>query len=483
MLAADEVLQKRGVPATKEGIEARAAMQSRHDKAKGTFDGLMKSIIKNAEIRLSGGGLPHTGATPRATLLNAADTALKRLYPQWQIADSDRWGQTLAKVREGNARAWAEVGYNGDIDKHPVAAQVLSFVGAGKKGLDVLKHFRAAPFGWTQEMVHASLLGLLDSQHLSATAGGSPRTMAEISIAQIGQTEFRRENITLTLVQKSAIRKLLQDFKLPAASDNLPAQCEAIAPLLRRAAQQSSGDAPAPIMPALHDLATIENNSGNALALEVFNLKDILLAHWNEWQARATLLEAKLPRWDEWTQLLDLAPELEALDGPRATRDAMKTNRSLLDEPDPVTPVWNETITALRTALEKAFQEFGDAQQNEFARLQLNTLWNKLDDSAQTALLSKHGLVPVAAPPASNAAQLAGSLRACSLGNWKTRAAALSAGADAAIDEAAKLLAPKSVRLTLPSAHIESSAQIGDYLDEVRGQIEAELAKGNSVLM
>ena len=240
----------------------------------------------------------------------------------------------------------------------------------------------------------------------------------------------------------------MQELGAPFGGDNLPAQCEAVAPLLRRAAQKSGGQAPAPEVPAMHELAPLEGSGGNALALEVFDAREVLLARFKEWSARGARLEARLPRWDEWTRLLDLAPELETLDGPRQTRDAMRTNRSLLSDPDPVTPAWNETLDALRVALEGAHRAFGQAQHSEIERLESHALWARLDASTRESLLLKHGLAPVAAPASSGAGQIAAALRACSLANWKTRAAALGAGASAALGEAAQLLAPKSVKLS-----------------------------------
>lgn len=482
-LAASEVLQTRGMPTTREGEEARASMQSRLARERKALDGLLQQVVKSAEIRLSGGGLPHPGATPRATLLNATSTALTRLFPEFDQGDSDRWGQTLQKVRDGNTNAFAQVGYNGDLEKHPVAAKVLSFVGAGKKGLEVVKHFKASPFGWPQDAIHSALLALLASQHLSATLGGSPRTVAQIDTPQIGGTEFRRENITLTLPQKSAIKKFLTDLGLPAGGDNLAAQCESVAPLLRKIAGQSGGEAPAPLAPALHELAALEGNSGNALALEIYNSRDTLLPLWKSWTERAHKIEARLPRWNEWNDLLDAEPNLGTLGGARAVRDAMKSNRSLLDDPDPVTPAWNDTVAELRQALEEAHAAYEATRQSELTRLESNTLWGKLDQDTCTKLLVSHGLASVAAPVVSDAKSLAVSLRTCSLENWKTRAAALRSQADAALADAAKMLAPKAVQITLDSVHIESSDQIDDYLHNLRIQIEAELARGNSVMI
>ena len=483
LLAADEVLQARGLPTTREGEEARTAMQSRLNRERATLDGLLKGVVKSADFRLSGGGTPAPGAGARATLLNAADVALKRLFPEWDKADHDRWGLILPKIREGNAAAFAGVNYNGDIEKHPVCAHVLSFVGSGRKGLEIVKHFKAAPYGWPQDAIHAALLALVQSQHLSATSGGSPRTVRQIETAQIGQTEFRRENITLTLPQKVEIRKFLTALGLPASGDNLPVQCQAVAPLLREAAFKAGGEAPAPLSPTLPLLAALEGNTGNALALEIYNERATLLPLWESWTAQAQNITARLPRFREWSALLDAEPDLPALAPALAARDAMKVNRSLLDDPDPITSYRNDTLATLRAALDAAHAEHEAARQIQIARLQASSLWQKLDESTQTTLLAAHGLNAVSAPPKADARAIGESLRAVSLGSWKTRAAALRAQADAALDAAAALMAPKSVKIALPSIHIESSDQIESYLDDLRARIETELTKGCSVVI
>lgn len=59
------------------------------------------------------------------------------------MGDSPNWGTVWRKAKEGNANALSVVNYAGDPDNHPVASQVMSYIGAGKKGADVLAHFGA----------------------------------------------------------------------------------------------------------------------------------------------------------------------------------------------------------------------------------------------------------------------------------------------------------------------------------------------------
>lgn len=482
-MAAEEVLQTRGVPTTREGEEAKAAMESRRSRERANLDALLGAVVRSADVRLSGGVVPPVGASLRATVLNAAEAALTRLFPEWSKADHDKWATVLTKAREGNASAFAAVGFTGDVEKHPIAGEVLRFVGSGKRGLDIKKALQASPYGWPQDAIYAALLALVGSQHLSASHSGRTRTVQQIETSQIGQTEFRRENITLSLPQKTAIKKLLFDFGLAVTNENLLDGCKQVAPLLEDKARRSGGDAPAPSVPTLHELAPLEANTGNALALEIYNSKDRLLELWNQWSARADGIAERLPRWNEWNALLDAAPNEPTLESARGVRDAMKRNRSLLDEPDPLTPVWNETLDALGKALDTAHAAYERARINEIERLQANTLWNDLDESKRNSLLARHELNSVPAPEHGDAHQLAASLRACSLASWRTRAAALHAHANAALAEAAQELAPKAVRLALPSAHIESAAQIDEFLETLRGEIEAELARGHSVLI
>ena len=76
---------------------------------------------------------------------DSANSALERLFPQFSEADHANWGQVVTRARAGDVGALSQVGYPGDVTKHPICRRVLDLIGAGKKGKDVQEHFQSLP--------------------------------------------------------------------------------------------------------------------------------------------------------------------------------------------------------------------------------------------------------------------------------------------------------------------------------------------------
>ena len=80
------------------------------------------------------------------------------------------------RARGGDVGALSQVGYQGDVTKHPVCRRVLDFIGAGKKGKDINEYFQGAPFGWPRDAVEGALYIMLVAGNLRATNNGQPVT-------------------------------------------------------------------------------------------------------------------------------------------------------------------------------------------------------------------------------------------------------------------------------------------------------------------
>ena len=108
--------------------------------------------MSNSKVFL-GGGSEITGLELVDRLEDAAQSALQRLFLQFNEADHSNWPQVLNAARAGNLGALQSVGYQGEIVQHPVCKQISEFIGAGKKGRDVRENFRKAQYGWPQDAV------------------------------------------------------------------------------------------------------------------------------------------------------------------------------------------------------------------------------------------------------------------------------------------------------------------------------------------
>jgi precorrin-2 methylase len=74
------------------------------------------------------------------------------------------------------------------------------------------------------------------------------------------------------------------------------------------------------------------------------------------------------------------------------------------------------------------------------------------------------------------------SLQSCDIVGWKTRAAALPTRCAAALAEAIREAKPKARRISLPSATIETAAELEAWLSQVRETIEKALRDGPAIL-
>jgi hypothetical protein len=215
-----------------------------------------------ARLFLSG-GQEHPLIGLKAGVEDAAKQVLNRLYPKFNDGDSAKWPQVLKKAREGSANALEQVGFTGDPQTHPVAAAILSFIGAGKTGLEVRKKFIGGVYGWPQDGIDAVLTTLLASNHLSAKLNGSPLPLGEVDQKKVGQAAFRIESPVLTAVQKLAIRKLFQKAGLSKATPgNEPADAIRFVEYAKTIAAQAGGDAPARILPLRRKLLRSNRSVG-----------------------------------------------------------------------------------------------------------------------------------------------------------------------------------------------------------------------------
>ena len=126
--AAQRVLDHRGPPASKEGQEARASMNSRLKGTKAVRNEIAREIVRSARV-LQGGGSEIYGDDLRAKIEKGAEASLARLFPQFHDGDHRAWRVALKRAREGSGQPFAVVGWDGRVSEHPVSKE-----GSGQRG-------------------------------------------------------------------------------------------------------------------------------------------------------------------------------------------------------------------------------------------------------------------------------------------------------------------------------------------------------------
>lgn len=477
--AADETLGFKGMPVSPEGLEAKRAMETRREMADGSIKAVMTDIFAGARVFLAGGS-EGTGTTLGDTVRQAAADALARLYPSFGMADDPRWEQVPERVRKGAANALEALGYKGDADGHPVCKEVSAFVGAGKKGREIRRHFEAPPFGWSGDTVDGALLCLVAAGQVRASLEGRSPSVKDLDGTKIGVAEFRLEKATVSAQQRLDLRKLFQDAAVACHPGEELTAAPGFVAELRQRATSAGGDPPAPQRPPIAGIDEIARLAGNDLLLALWGAREELRRNAAAWKRAGDEIAKRLPRWNSLRRLLH---HVEALDGDivaevRPQVDALVAHRSLLSEPDQVPALCDRLAAALRDALTRAYSDYSAQREKQLSTLEALDFWQRLLPAHRDAILEKRQLQGGVAPPIGTEEQLLASLDRQPLRDWATRRDALTQRFADALTDAAKLLEPATVRVALPSATLKTQADLDSWLDGAKKIIGEQLKNG-----
>jgi hypothetical protein len=287
----------------------------------------------------------------------------------------------------------------------------------------------------------------------------------------------------LTAVQKLAIRKLLQEAGLPKITPgNELADAVHFVDHAKASAAQAGRDAPAPMAPAGLEVAALESLTGNELLMALHDQRDALLAKIASWQATGKEIAKRLPAFGLTEKLVAQAVGLAEQPEWSATLIAIRANRSLLDDPDPVSHVLKAAANALGAGLILAHKAHTDMFVAQTARIGSHAAWQKLSEEKRQALLSNAGAWQRTPPTTGSDAQLLSALQACSLANWHSQTDALAAQFDKALAAAIIAAEPKARRVALPAATIHNEAELDTWLETSKMAIAAALQDGPVIL-
>jgi hypothetical protein len=248
-------------------------------------------------------------------------------------------------------------------------------------------------------------------------------------------------------------------------------------------AGEAGGTAPLPAPPEAGFVEALRDQSGNAQFVAVFAARDRLLETAKSWSHARDLKRERLPRWQLLERLLAHAGGTVAGVAVTPQMEAIRQQRSLLTDPDPLKPLLDTLTTGLRNALQAARGQVVAARDQEVSALAGTAEWSKLSDETWRTILHKQGLGPVDALQVADDAHLLASLDARPLASWKDWALTVPARIQAAREEAAKLLEPKAVRIHPKSTTLHDAGEVEAYLADLRAAILAEIEKGRPVIL
>lgn len=476
--AAEETLNFKGNPTSQEGKECRLSMTTRLNTEGQRIHDLAEQILSSARLFLSGGQEQTIMVLKEGVELGARQV-LYRLYPKFDDGDSARWPQVLKKAKDGSPNALEQVGYKGDPQTHPVSVAILAYMGSGKSGLEIRRKFNGVGYGWPQDAIDGVLTTLLASNHLSARINGNPLPLAEVDQKKLGQAIFRTESPVLTATQKLAIRKLFQDAGLPGMTPgDDPANAVRFIEYAKVVAAKAGGDAPAPMPPVAPEIIELASHSGNDLLMTLYDQRETLLAKIKAWLATGEAITKRLPAFTLAEKLVAQAIGLTEYPEWSATLLTIRANRSLLDNPDPVSPVLKAAANVLRVRVTSAQKAYADTFADQMARIAGHEAWQKLPEGERQALLTSAGARQLALPVMGTDTELLSALQLCSLASWQSQTDALSTQFDKALAAAIRAAEPKARRITLPAATIRNQDELDAWLVQFRAAIEAALQDG-----
>ena len=477
-IAAGLAINAMGLPSTPEGEQAKKSMETRQAQAKSAIQDLIEKICAESIVFLAGGNKVQSG-TLKENIQEALNSIADRQFPEFNgKADYHNWGQALTKALAGNPDALNAINYSGDIDKHPVASEILRFMGnSSKTGKEIRNQFMKSPYGWPQDAIDTLLIMLKNMQHISTNE-------SDLKIAKINQASFKKEVNILSAKDKIAIRKLLQDAGVtcPPNHEIFPYSNDYL-DKLKTLAGQVGGDAPRPEPISIDFIKEIENKEGNERLLDILQQKDDLQAKFTDWSAKAKLVSEREPKWSLLVDLIGHAPDEPEMEQLKIETAAIQDNRLLLQEPDLIQPILTAITDKLLAILNKRKEQYNTLYDLRMADLQANEYFKKLTPEQRHIILAKHQLLAKPDIKALDAQALLNQLQKASLYAWDTKIAALPGQFQSALEEAILLSAPQAKTFSLPRKTISNQAEIDSYVAELKTELEILLKVSSSVIL
>jgi len=477
-LAAGYTLDTMGLPSSPEADQARKSMETRKELAKVAIDEIIERICLEATVLLAGGNTIQKGNI-RENIEYALISIADRQFPDFKAkADFTNWGQALNKAIATNPDALVSIGYNGDIVAHPVAGEILRFIGnATKQGKDIRNIFTKSPYGWSQDAINTILIMLKNTQHISCDE-------PSLNVAKINNATFKKEVHILSAKDKIIIKSLFQKagISCPSNQELFPFS-NTYLEQLKALASEVSGDAPKPEPINISFIKDIENKQGNERLIDIIEQQAKLQASYDDWSLKSKLVDKRMPQWNLLSELSSHATDDADFDQLKQEIQAIKENRLLLQEPDLIQPKLDDLVEKLKSRLNELKEKYIQLYDEKMDVLQKDDYFSKIKQDQKHRILAKHQLLVKPEIKPLDGASLLNHFQKASLYTWETKIAALPGQFQAAREDAITLLAPQAMTFSLPKATINNQIQLENYISELKTELEELLKSASSIIL
>ena len=476
-LAADLTLKSKAHNLSPESEQARRSMETQRGLAQRALQELIETACKEAAVYLAGGKKIDSGDV-LPDIREALGSLADRQFPEFKAkGDFVGWGTALTKAIGNAPDALEKVGWKGEVKDHPVAIEILRFMGNGTHtGKAIRQYFMKSPFGFDQDAVDAILLLLRLTDQIS-----TPETT--LNQSKISAAEFRKEVHSVEAKDRIKLRQLYQSAGISCQSGQELAVSGDYLRALQELAGWAGGEPPLPAPVKVQRLQDLKGREGNERLLGILEQQATLRTNFTEWTQQAATAKLRLPHWTLLTDLLRLAPTSPVIEPIRQEADALRDDRLLLHEPDLVAPLLARLVDELKTLLTNRKQRYITDYDSRMAALQDDVYFAKLAQAQKDNLLGQHQLLAKPALAPLDAAGLLGNLQKVPLEGWDTKLAALPGQFQAVHEAAVKLAKPEVKIFKMPRTTIASRPELDDYLDSLRAELEEMLDSGESVML
>ena len=478
--AATATLDKRGVPNTAEGVEARAAMETTKQAAAGRIRELLEEAFSGARVFQGGGNEIH-GNDLQEMVLEASGNALQRLYPHFHTADHLGWAKVYEKAKAGAPDALKAVGDGGEPTNNPVCKAILGYIAGGKRGADLRGHFEGEDFGWSRDAVDGGLQVLLVAGLIRAQdEHGQTIDPKALERKAIGKVMFKVESTTITTAQRIQIRKLLQKVGLSAKHGEELAYIPQFLQKMVELADRAGGEPPKPVRPDTASLDDIRLTGGNDQLYALYNRRDELGGSIESWTDLAEHIAKRWPNWAVLKRLVAHASGLQDAEVILAQVQTIEQQRQLLEEPDLVAPLVASHTQLLRDELNRLDSEYASGHAEGMGRLADDSNWQQLEPEQRNQLLAEQRLTLADRPKVAvqSTSDVLTTLDNCSLSMFADRVAAMPTRFDKVASGAAELCEPEVQFVKMPRRTLKTAEEIDAWGAEVKALLHTALEQG-----
>ena len=479
--AAKQTLEMKGVPTSDTGNEARTAMQTRLSTAENNRARIVSDLINTAKV-FKGGGTEGMNIDLLEKVKSAALDSLDRLFPDFKEADDSRWPTVINRAKNKDGNALQAVDHKDNPDKHPVSMRLLTFIGAGKKGKEIRDRFEEAPCGWPRDAIDGALITLHAVGHVRAVHKGTVLALGQLDQAKIPVTDFRTETVAIDVKSKIKLRKLFQEAGLTCNPDEETIVAERFIDTMDKLAAKAGGEPPLPAAPKTVVLDAIRALAGNELLAGTLKEHDELKKLLDEWRTRNELADKRKPAWSMLLKLLEHASALPETAELQKEADAIRDERRLLEETDPMPPIHARLVSLLRAALKKAHAATTQVFQTEMTALERNQNWKSITATDQKRLLEEASLNAPKDLNVGDDVTLLAELSQRPLPVWAERADALPQRFRHVALAAAQLLEPKTQSVKLTSSTLKTPDDVKEWLTKTEKDLLERLKNGPIVI-